>query len=57
MHHQVGYQASYNFYNFKQGEPAFDTFDVSSCFGDFLSNQPFTLEFSGALFLLLFPFG
>ena len=32
---QVGYQASYNIYNFDQEDPASNKFDVTSCYGDF----------------------
>ena len=43
---QVGYQASYNIYNFDQEDPASNRFDVTSCYGDF-ATQPFILEFAG----------
>lgn len=42
----VGYQASYNLYNFDEEDPSANTFDVTSCFDDF-SQQPLILEFAG----------
>lgn len=45
---QVGYQASYNIYNFDQEDPASNMFDVTSCYDDF-SQQPFIVEFAGKI--------